>query len=771
MPGLLNRIFLFSLLFLIPLCGYTPVFGSDLSALNTKKVLLLNSYHKGYLWTDEITRGVHETFQNHGIELHIEYMDTKRQFRFQLLYYLSEVLKIKHRKHRYDLVITSDDNAFNFIKSWRENIFKAVPIVFCGVNYLGEKDVQGLVGYTGINEKMDVKGNIELIKSLHSDARRIIVITDDTTTGRLNQKEVLRTAALVENQAVDIELLYDISMEDLVDRSKSFKSGTVVLFTIFIRDKNDRFLEYEAVLKQVAEAVRVPLYATQNFSAHLPVVGGYITNGYDQGAAAAEKARQILSGQAVSQTPIAWETPTHPRFNYTMLERLGIDERRLPPNSHILFKPPSFYQEHKLIIELTALVFVLLLIAFLGVSYGLIKSKKAEKQISESEKKYRHLFENAPAGMYEMDMVEMKFKNVNQVMCQLTGYPKEELQQLTLLDLLAEESKELYQNRIQQIGSGTPDIATSIEYFMIRKDGQKRCIVLNLDFIRTDAQITSARVVVQDITERKQVEELMVQSEKMLSIGGLAAGMAHEINNPLAGMMQNAQVIYNRLSSDLPANKEAASASGISMDSIRSYMDKRNILEQLQSINDAGARAARIVNNMLSFSRKSDSSKTKHQAAVLMDESVELARSDYNLARKYDFKRIRIVKAYAPNLPGVYCEKSKIEQVLLNILKNSAEAMTMDQQDNEIPELRLSLSLESDFIKMEIADNGPGMGEETRKRIFEPFFTTKTVDQGTGLGLSVSYFIIVDDHKGKMDASSTPGEGSCFTIHLPVNPP
>ncbi len=270
-----------------------------------------------------------------------------------------------------------------------------------------------------------------------------------------------------------------------------------------------------------------------------------------------------------------------------------------------------------------------------------------------------------------------------------------------------------------------------------------------------------------DITDQVRLEEMMIQSEKMLSVGGLAAGMAHEINNPLAGMMQNAQVIHNRLSRDIPSNQKAADEVGISMDDLRAYMEKRDILTKLDMINETGNRAARIVKNMLGFSRKSESILESHDLSKLLNQTIELAKSDYNLKKRYDFKLIKISKEFDPGTPSVICDKSKIQQVLLNILKNGAEAMFDLIDEAFLPQFVLRLYPEDSFACIEIEDNGPGMDDETRKRLFEPFYTTKAVGKGTGLGLSVSYFIIVNDHKGKMLVESTKDNSTKFIIKLP----
>ncbi|MCK5542331.1 MAG: PAS domain-containing protein [Desulfobacterales bacterium] len=274
---------------------------------------------------------------------------------------------------------------------------------------------------------------------------------------------------------------------------------------------------------------------------------------------------------------------------------------------------------------------------------------------------------------------------------------------------------------------------------------------------------------IDDVSNQVRLEKMMIQSEKMLSVGGLAAGMAHEINNPLAGMIQNAQVIQSRLTKNIPANDKAALEAGTTMESIKKYMDKRGILDQLEIIRETGYRAAIIIQNMLAFVRQSDtdSNKSVQNIDCVLDKTIELAQSDYDLKNKFDFKEIKIVKEYDSKLPGVICEQSKIQQVFLNILKNGAEAMHDGKERPEIPQFTLRILKDKDMVKIEVEDNGPGIDPIICKRIFEPFFTTKSVGKGTGLGLSVSYLIIVEDHGGSMEVESTIGKGTKFIIKLP----
>ncbi len=282
------------------------------------------------------------------------------------------------------------------------------------------------------------------------------------------------------------------------------------------------------------------------------------------------------------------------------------------------------------------------------------------------------------------------------------------------------------------------------------------------------SNVAGAVIRVDDKTEQKRLEEMMIQSEKMLSVGGLAAGMAHEINNPLAGILQSAEILKRRLTdSELEANKKIAKETGLNFNVLNEYLKKRGLFELMENIRNSGSRAAEIVKNMLSFARKSDQSFSVYDVAKLLDETIILAQTDYSLKKNYDFKQIKIIKEYDPDLPLIKCEGSKIQQVFLNLLKNGAEAMgehgTFNGSQKEFI-LRL-INMEK-YLQIEIQDNGIGMDETTRKRVFEPFFTTKHVGFGTGLGLSVSYFIIVENHGGLMSVESELNKGTKFIIKL-----
>lgn len=353
-----------------------------------------------------------------------------------------------------------------------------------------------------------------------------------------------------------------------------------------------------------------------------------------------------------------------------------------------------------------------------------------------------------------------------------TGILSEKASGKMLVDIVPHMENEMRKVRLSML-SKKPQKEEKISY---KKDGEIRFRNLTIYPLVANG-VDGAVIRIDDITERVRIEDMMIQSEKMMSVGGLAAGMAHEINNPLAGILQNAQVICNRFKIDLPKNRQLALESGTTIEAIENYMKHRSIFSMLEAILESGRRAAKIVENMLTFSRKSESKSAPHDIRKLLDQTVELASSDYDLKKKYDFRRIEIRREYDKDIPDIQCEGTKLQQVFLNLLKNGAQALSErlaleskegKQGDNPQFVLRVAHEKETNQVRIEVEDNGIGMEKTISRRVFEPFFTTKEMGVGTGLGLSVSYFIITRNHGGKMTVESIPKKGTIFIIWLPL---
>jgi PAS domain S-box-containing protein len=275
---------------------------------------------------------------------------------------------------------------------------------------------------------------------------------------------------------------------------------------------------------------------------------------------------------------------------------------------------------------------------------------------------------------------------------------------------------------------------------------------------------------IDDVTERVIMEDRLVQSEKITSVIGLVEGMAHEINNPLGGIIQGAQNVIRRLSPELEKNVEVAEKHGIDLTKVKSYMDDRQVIKFLQGIRSSGKRAADIISYMLQFSQVHDAPKELRNLQKLLESLLNTIIKDEEDSRKDSLNKIELIKDYDPNLPDVPCISSEIEQVMRNIIHNAQQALLASENSIAEPKiiLRTRHVAEENMVLIEVEDNGPGMDETVQRRVFEPFFTTKPPGEGVGLGLAVSYFIITVAHQGLMNVKSTPGKGTIFSVHLPL---
>ncbi len=232
--------------------------------------------------------------------------------------------------------------------------------------------------------------------------------------------------------------------------------------------------------------------------------------------------------------------------------------------------------------------------------------------------------------------------------------------------------------------------------------------------------------------EIKEMQSILIRSEKLASLGELVAGIAHELNNPLTGIMLHASLI----SDDPRLNQE--------------------LLEDCRTVIHESRRCSKIVKELLDFARVSDSQKSLQPVHKAINRTTAL------IEHNVDFKDIEIIKEYESDLPKILMDTSQIEQVLINILINAGQAIPEDGTIN----IKTGRGSTGDYIYISIKDTGCGIPEENIEKLFDPFFSTKG-HQGTGLGLSVSYGII-QSHSGEITVTSTPGKGTTFTIILPA---
>ncbi len=388
-----------------------------------------------------------------------------------------------------------------------------------------------------------------------------------------------------------------------------------------------------------------------------------------------------------------------------------------------------------------------ILLIFLGALLFFKVTNPMIRKIVSSEARFRSIFESRMTGIIFWD-ANGDITDANDLFFEMVGYNRDDLLSgnMRWSDMTPVEYKEQDEIALKELAS--TNVLTPYEKEYLRKDGTRLPILIGAAALPGTEMNGVAFIL--DITERKQaledrkkLEIHLRQHQKLESIGTLAGGVAHEINNPINGIMNYAQLINDRLDQDSPLKEFAI------------------------EIGKETERVAVIVRNLLTFSRDEKETHSPADIQDIVDETISLVQTII----RHD--QITLEIDIPDDLPKIRCRSQQIQQVLMNLLTNSRD--TLNERYPEFDEDKLLIvkvrSFEKDdmkWIRMTVEDHGVGIKDDIRDRIFDPFFTTKDRTKGTGLGLSISYGI-VEDHLGEMHVESEPGQYTRFHVDLRVN--
>ena len=368
-------------------------------------------------------------------------------------------------------------------------------------------------------------------------------------------------------------------------------------------------------------------------------------------------------------------------------------------------------------------------VATVGIFYDLREILKAEQELMESEQQFRDLFDGVQHGVY-FSTRDGKFLDCNQALLSMLEYDTKEdfLAMEIVRDLYFDpDDRKKFQDLIEHDGR-----VKDYELSFKKKNGEPVTVLLTAH-LRTDSlgRVLGYQGIAIDMTEHRKLEQQLFQSEKLAAMGRLTAQIAHELNNPIYGVMNCLDLIK----SEVPETNK-----------------KRKFLDMAYAETQ---RISQLLKSMLKFFRPEEDARANVDVNRLIDEVLLF------LGKQLTEFKIQAVAKKAEDLPQVFASGNQLKQVLLNMVMNAKNAMPTGGK------LTLTTSYENDFVKINIADTGTGIPKENLGLIFEAFFTTKSDVKGVGLGLSVC-FGIIKEHSGKIRVESKEGEGTTFTILLPV---
>jgi len=357
------------------------------------------------------------------------------------------------------------------------------------------------------------------------------------------------------------------------------------------------------------------------------------------------------------------------------------------------------------------------------------------------------------------------FLGCNSAFEKLVGAAKAEIIGRKVHNVLHDSDFSREQARVDRELAGSPlGTRYSVETRMTTADGAVRDVQIIKSCFQ-DGSGSNAGIIgsVLDITERRQLEQVRLESEKMLTVGRLAEGMAHELNNPIGSILQNTQNIQRRFSPELGANRKAAAEVGLELERLQAYMDQRGINEMLDYIARSGAQASGIVGNLLAFC---SSGAQRSPAAVdeLIDSAIEQVRRDGLIDHG---EAISMIREYEQDLPLLSVNSAEIVRALANLIKNGVQAAREGKRAKHARVSCRARQIERNIL-IEIEDNGDGIRPGIGDHIFDPFFTTREVGSGSGMGLSVAYALVVNNHGGSIRFETPASGGTCVCVTLPL---
>jgi PAS domain S-box-containing protein len=375
-----------------------------------------------------------------------------------------------------------------------------------------------------------------------------------------------------------------------------------------------------------------------------------------------------------------------------------------------------------------------LLMAFAGQAAAAIDNARLVadlRRVSEENRQLAQLnqriLQSVSLGIYTLD-TQLRISSWNAAMEQQSGFAAEDAVGRNLFSLFPRLETEGFAERVRRVLEQGQAERFRLNHLNLR--GELRVQKRRLAPLKDGDGTVGVVVIIEDITDFRRLLDQSIQQEKLAEVGRLSAGIAHEINNPLAVISYGAQLILR---------EEALTA------------DVREMAERIES---EAERLATLTGGLLSFSRAQGSIKRWIDLNQVVTDVMRLVR--------YQFQRQSLkLETELGELPHILADDNRLKQVLINLLLNAAQAMGREGS------LRIRSWREGDWVRVDVADTGPGMSPEVQARIFEPFFTTKREGEGTGLGLYVCHSI-VREHEGRLEVTSSPGQGTVFHLSLPI---
>lgn len=767
-----------------------PVLSQTASAPETPKKVLIFSGTDPNLPTvvqvSEIIRATLGKGSSGRVQFYSEALDTHRIPEEKYEQELIKFLQRKYEGQKFDLIFTLGSAGLKFLLKHKGELFPDSPKVFFHTN---ERENEGLElgpNVTGVHGRIELSSALDLALSLHPGTRRVVVVAGNSRMDKFWETRA-RTEFRTFEGRVEFTYLTNTTIEDLRKELGSLPPHTIVIFLSFLLDREGRGYSLPESVSLVAPSSAAPIYVAAESGFVPGVVGGRMISYEALARSGAELGLRVLGGERPQDIPVQ-SVPSVVMFDWRELRRWGISEASLPPGSDVRFKEPTFWERYRwhIIGVVAFIVFESLLIAVL-----LIERRRRSRAIMQLDKRVQferllsHLsaeFADLPAGKVDtivkkwlerlkefLGDVTISFFEIPRSETATIAAPPENMSPLprarTVYDVKEDEwcLVQLRKGRtinLADVPATVSDKKTSEEPAVglksllaipVAVNGATFALALGTDRVHaawSRDEVSQLRLVGEIFAgafERKRAGEELRQTRddlnhvaRLTAMGEMAASIAHEVNQPLAAIATYGEACVRLLSGDSPNVKKS--------------------LEAIGHIISDSMRASEVIKRIRALVKK-----TAHENApqdlnhIILD---IVALTDGDVMRRSVQPKLRL----AADLPLVLGDRVELQQVMLNLVLNSIEAMgTITDRARE---LTITSSSNGDRqVVVTVQDSGVGLNPEQTRRMFDPFVTTKP--NGLGMGLSISRTIL-EAHGGTLTAEPNKGPGATFRFTLPT---
>jgi PAS domain S-box-containing protein len=718
------------------------------SAAAPKRVLVVHSFgNAAPPFTTHSTAFEKELTDNFGetVDLDEVSLDVARYATLDIEEALVELMRVRQAKWQPDLVVPIGSPAGIFVALHRDRLFPATtPIIYAGMDQRRLPAGALEQNATFVGESFDVAGWIEDILQIAPDTKNIAVVIGASPLEQFWTEALRKEFAPFENR-VSFIWLNDLSLAGILQRTRTLPPHSFILDVLMMRDASGVTHNGDEVLQQIHAVANAPINGIYQHQLGLGIVGGRHYQGEAEGVEAARVAIRILKGEPASSFPPLVVPALPPRYDWRELQRWKIDEKLLPQGSAVLYRMPTFWQQHRRFIlgVLSVCVAQALLISALIVN--LMRRRRAERSLDKSEERVTLAAEAAHLGVWELNTTTGELWASDKARAILEFDAGVSLDRATFSAHVHPDDRDARDAAIDHAIKEQGEY--EVEYRILLKDGTIRWISGRGRCMADEAGKPPRLIgVSMDITERKNAQEEARRQREQVELlgrasllGEMTASLAHELRQPLSGIMANASAGARFIEGgDVEPDTLRAIFSDIGSDGRRARDIIRNVRN---AIKHGSAIRGRIAINKV----------IEHVAVMVRPEAAAFS--------------CQIQISLAEKLPLINADPVQMQQVLINLVSNAFHAMRETPVASRKVEITTQLG-DNQSVRITVRDRGTGISDETRDRLFEQFYTTKK--DGLGMGLAIVRSI-VETHGGKITAENAEGGGARFEFELPAS--